>query len=137
MLTYILDNLAPLKSFQVRKNYCYWLSKETKDLMRTRNQAQKLASQTQREEDWNSYRVLRNQVNNRRSFEKLDISRKSLNECSKNSKDTWKCVKDILSWSSNGGPLTQLVSYGSLLTKHADLIETMNSFLITKVHKTR
>ena len=104
--------------------------------MKARNQAQLRASRTQRQEDWNEYKRLRNQVNNRLKFEKSNYSRKKLKECNSNPKETWQCVKSLLAWSS-GGPPTQLVSNGSLLTKPSDLSETMNSYFINKVKKLR
>ena len=61
-LTNILNNLAPLKTFQVRKNYCDWMSPESKTLIKKRNEAQRYTFLTQRDEDWNSYKRLRNQV---------------------------------------------------------------------------
>ena len=69
-------------------------------------------------------------------YEKWNSSRKKLAECRNNSKDTWKHVKSILSWSSSGPP-NQLVYEGALLTKPADLSETMNKFFLNKVAKLR
>ena len=135
-LTNILNNLAPLKTFQVRKNYCDWMSQESKTLIKKRNEAQRYACLTQKDEDWNSYKRLRNQVTNRLKYEKCNSSRRKLAECSSNSKNTWKVVKSILSWSSSGPP-NQLVYEGALLTKPAELSETMNKFFIDKVAKLR
>ena len=133
-LTNILNKLAPIKTFQVRKNYCAWMSHESKNLIKERNEAQRTASRTQRPEDWSYYKKLRNRVNNRLNYEKTNSAKIKLAQCIGNSKDTWKCVKNILSWSS-GGPPNQLVHEGVLLLKPAEMSETMNTFFIDKVSK--
>ena len=56
-LTNILDKLAPLKTFQVRKHYCPWLTNETKLLIQDRNLAQSKATQSNSSDDWKIYKT--------------------------------------------------------------------------------
>ena len=42
-ITFILDEMAPMKTVQIRTNYNPWLSQLTKDLMEERDRRQKLA----------------------------------------------------------------------------------------------
>ena len=51
-ITNILDIMAPMKTFQVRANYAPFLSKETRDLMKARDELHKLASDTRTKDDW-------------------------------------------------------------------------------------
>ena len=43
-LTNVLDEMAPLRTIQIRKNYNPFISKETKELMKARDKLQQLAS---------------------------------------------------------------------------------------------
>ena len=75
----VLDEFAPVKSFQVRNNYVPWLSKETQELMKERNTAQHRAATTGLDEDWHLYRQLRNQVN--RSVKNVKNKWQTVNPC--------------------------------------------------------
>ena len=61
-LSDILDTLAPVKTFQVRKKYAAWLSDNTKDLIKLRNEAQAKAYQNNEQDYWREYKNLRNRV---------------------------------------------------------------------------
>ena len=64
-ITSVLDRMAPMKTVQIRTNYNPWLSQQTKNLMRDRDQLQQIAAETNNQQDWNNYKKLRNTVNNR------------------------------------------------------------------------
>ena len=74
----ILDRMAPFKVTQVRKNYNVWLTDETKELMAVRDIARDKASQTKLAEDWNEYKMLRNNCNTRQKKDKKDNNNKNL-----------------------------------------------------------
>ena len=61
-LTKILDEMAPVRKIQTRKNYAAWMSKETKTLKEKREAAHERAVTTDNQEDWRYYKNLRNQV---------------------------------------------------------------------------
>ena len=67
--------MAPIKVIQVRQKYCPWLSQKTKDLISERNQAQKTASETRDSDDWKKFKHLRNTVNNRLKYEKIEFDK--------------------------------------------------------------
>ena len=62
-ITTALDKTAPIKTFQTRTKYAPWLSKETENLIARRNEAHNIASSTKRNEDWDCFKMLRNQIN--------------------------------------------------------------------------
>ena len=68
-LTCILDEMAPMKTFQVRTCYSPWLSKETVRLMKVRDELHKLASETRDRDDWARFKHMRNRINNRLKYE--------------------------------------------------------------------
>ena len=61
-LTDILDKMAPVKKFQIRTKYAAWLSEETKNKIKERDQAQQSAALSGSEEDWSKYKRLRNDL---------------------------------------------------------------------------
>ena len=52
--------MAPIKTFQQRRQYAPWLSKETKTVMANRDNAVSRAQQSQQPEDWSVVNRLRN-----------------------------------------------------------------------------
>ena len=131
-LTAILDRLAPVKTFQVRNNYAPWLSKESKKLIEERNNAQKLAAETKKPDDWNKYKNLRNTVKNKLRIEKRKWEEFKLNSTEHNPSTIWKNVKGWLNW-KNTGPPSQLFHQGKIINSPAQLASTMNNFFLDKV----
>ena len=58
----ILDEMAPIKTFQTKSKYCPWLTEETKELIKQRNNAQKVLSENKIDENLEHYKNLRNRV---------------------------------------------------------------------------
>ena len=135
-ITIILDKMAPIKVFQVRTNYAPWISSSTKELMKTRDQAQKKAGETNFSIDWNIYKKLRNKVTNILKTEKKIWQSEKLKEATADMGKTWKTVKSWLGWSS-GGPPTQLSVNGVLINKPSLIAQCMNNFFTNKVSTLR
>ena len=131
-LTNILDTLAPIKTFQTRSNYAPWLSDETKNIQKERNEAQEKAAQSNDPEDWRLYRSLRNQATAKGRSDHKKWEEDKLDPNQNTSTDTWKTVKGWLGW-GNSGPPTQLFYKGRMVTKPAGLACSMNGFFIDKV----
>ena len=135
-ITAILDRMAPMKTFQIRNNYCPWLSQLTKDIMLERDRLQKVAAESRNQEDWKTYKKLRNQVNNRLKSEEKTWQRLKLIECGQDSSKLWKTVKGILSWTSSGSP-SQLFHDGKLWTRPQEVATVQNEFFLDKVKQIR
>ena len=120
-LTKLLDEMAPIKSIQIRAKYAPWLSANTKELMRERNWAQQVAGESGLKSDWDKYKHLRNSVTNRLRIEKKHWHRDKLAEYSEDSRATWGHIKRWLGWSS-GGPPSKLISNGVLCNKPLKII---------------
>ena len=58
-----IEEQAPLKKIQPRKNYKSWLQPETKEEMRKRDEQREKARLTGEEKDWEEYKLRRNKVN--------------------------------------------------------------------------
>ena len=131
-LNIILDELAPIKTFQTRVNYAPWLSDETKLLKKQREEAQEKASRTNNLEDWRLFRAIRNQVTAR---SRLDKKKWEENKLEKGD-DMWKTVKNWLGW-KNTGPPNKLFYDGRIVTRPACIASSMNRFFIDKVKSLR
>ena len=135
-LNLILDEMAPVKVVQVRTHYAPWVSKEMKQKIKTRNDAQKKAAETQSEEDWQTYRKLRNYITNNLKNEKKNWQEQKIKTFGGDTSSIWKNIKTWLGWTS-GGPPTKLMKDGLLYTKPKDMAMVMNDYFVTKVRKLR
>ena len=81
------------------------------------------AAETDSQEDWRMYRVLRNQVTAKLRGDKQKWEVKQLDLQENNSSDVWKTVKGWLGWETSGTP-TQLLWEGRIVTSPAGLAST-------------
>ena len=135
-LNRVLDQLAPVKTVQMRSKYAPWLSSETKVIMKERDAAQVQASDSNHPDDWRLFRNLRNHVTRRMRNEKASWERQRLDHSQNSSTNLWKNIKGWLNWKASGPP-TQLYFEGSLINTPKGMATTMNRFFITKVNKLR
>ena len=135
-LSCILDTVAPVRKFQVRKNYCPWLTNETKWLISDRNAAQKKAAETKNPYDWKQFKFLRNKVTSRLKAEKDAWQKRKLSMGYENSSTMWKSIKGWLGWTI-GGPPKQLFDGFKMCNKPSELSSIMNNHFVNKVKKIR
>ena len=126
-LTCILDKMAPVKKIQVRKKYAPWLSKETKEIIRRRDEAQSKAARSREQDDFRLYKNLRNTVANRIKLEKKKWEKDKLDSATNDPGALWGNVKTWLGW-GNHGPPNRLFHGGRMMSSPSDLSRTMNSF---------
>ena len=131
-LLHILDEAAPMKTIQVRTKYAPWLSRQTVELIKERNNLQREASKNNDKEIWKKFKVLRNKINNRLKFEERNWHKLKLEECGENSSKTWKNVKGILQWKTSGSP-NQLFCNGKLISRPQELADAQNEFFLKKI----
>ena len=68
----VFDNHAAIKVFQNRKNYAPWLSDETKELIKKRNELKARSRVSSDPHQLYQYRRLRNTIRNRLKYEKIN-----------------------------------------------------------------
>ena len=129
----ILDQMAPMRTFQMRKSFTPWLSQETLKLIRDRDALYKLAVETKDRDDWKRYKKVRNIVSNRLRYEESNWHKNSLSRCEKDPSQSWKAIKNVLNWTS-GGPPEKLFHDGSLKTKSFEIAEAQNNFFVEKIN---
>ena len=69
-LSSTLDTMAPVLTLQCRRHYAPWLTPATKELMKERDTAQKLAASTDDKDHWRDFKNKRNTVTARLRSEK-------------------------------------------------------------------
>ena len=131
-MNFILDELAPIRTFQTRVNYAPWLSDETKLFKKQREEAQEKAARTNDLEDWRLFRAIRNQVTRRSRSDKKQWEENKLDEAD----NVWGTVKNWLGWKKSGSP-TKLFYNGGIVTRPASIATSMNKFFIDKVKSLR
>ena len=81
----------------------------------TSNEAHKIASSTKRNEDWDCFKMLRNQINSRLRTEKKVWQQNKFDKYDHDSGKAWKNILGWLGWTSGGAP-TKLYSDGQIET---------------------
>ena len=130
----ILDELAPIKTFQTSSKYCPWLSEETKELIKKRNTAQKLLSENKNDDNLKEFKKLRNKVTSNLRNDKINWQKNKLSSCNNDCGKLWKNILGWLNWCSSGSP-TKLYYLGQIVTSPSKLAEIMNNFFVDKVTK--
>ena len=128
----ILDEMAPVKTFQTTSKYCPWLSEETREIIKKRNQAQKELSESKTDERFKNFKELRNKATKNLKNDKKMWQKKKLENCNNDSGKLWKNILGWLNWCSSGSP-TKLYHAGQIVTSPAKLAEIMNNFFVSKV----
>ena len=134
--TSILNIMAPIKNIQTRAKYAPWLSKETKEKIKARNKAQKIASESNLKEDWDEFKRKRNEITKILKSEKRAWQANKIKTFGSDTSSIWKNIKNWLGWTA-GGPPSKLIENGSVFNKPSDIARIMNSFFINKVQNLR
>ena len=129
-LSKVLDKWAPIRKVQIRQNYRPWISKETKDLINQRNLAQELASRSNKAEDWQKFKDLRNKVVTRTRNEKDKWEKNQLDNMTNTPTNLWRNIKSWMGWKSTGPPSQLFVD--KIIVKPKDIANTMNGFFYRK-----
>ena len=126
----ILDTLAPAQRIQIKSNGVPYLSVQSRELQRRRDNQLDIAHITNHPEDWRYYRSLRNQAT---ESIKCDQNRHLQNKVdSKNPGVIWQAVRNI-SGILPKGPPTLLNVGGIVVTSPRKIASAMNQFFINKI----
>ena len=139
----MLNTHAPWTRIQARKSFSPWLTSETKEMMKVRDEwktkAKELAIANQGRiaapeevEAWENYKFYRNKINNRKKTEEKRFKSEKMTENLDSAEQTWKTAKSFMDWKTPGSP-SQLEINGKLVTKASLIAKTINEFFIVKV----
>ena len=99
----ILDKHAPIKTFQMRKNYSPYVSGRTKDLMKERNELKETAVQSGNKEAEKEYKKKGKEIKKALTEDEHEYFRKDFGDNSDPS-TAWKSAKVILKMNNNLAP---------------------------------
>ena len=99
-----IHTMAPVRTVQCRSHYAPWLTTGTKELMKERDSAQKIAASSGNSDDWREYKNKRNTVTARLRQEKKSWERKRLSHTENSPSTLWKNMKGWLNWKTSGPP---------------------------------
>ena len=138
----VLDEHAPWIVFQQRKRFVPWITDETEKMMKKRNEWKQVALKQARDGQdstlaWAEFKILRNQINNRRKFEEKAFKKEKIGKSLHCPQETWKAAKDFMDWDKSSCPPSQLSVNGKLVTKASNIASEMNHFFIEKVRLIR
>ena len=139
----ILNKHAPWKKIQQRKFFVPWISKETKELMRQRDQwklkAKGLAcnpnhglSSQEEVEAWRQYKLYRNKINNIKKNDEYKFKKELVSPHLDSSSDMWSNVKSFMNWKSAGTP-RQILDQNKMYSKSLDIARLLNTFFVQKI----
>ena len=84
---FVLNNHAPWIVYQARKHFCPWLTEKTKKLMEERDKLKQAAvglalagDEHAAGEAWDTFKQVRNQVNNRKKYEEIVFKKEKIAE---------------------------------------------------------
>ena len=129
----ILDNHAPIKVFQTRKNYAPWVSTETKSLIEERDKLKEESTQSDDPEVLKRYKILRNKIKSRlENHEKKEYYKNKFSEANTYSGKAWKTAYQFLGKTQDLSP-KHINSNGKRISAPKLLAEAFNSIFLNKV----
>ena len=111
--------------------YVPWLSNETNQIMKNRNDAKSLAAVINKQEDWLKYKQVRNLVPGRLRSEEANWQRSKQQNSSNNPAEQWRNVLGWLGWENSGSP-SHLFFMANFSTNHWILLIVKINILLIK-----
>ena len=100
----VLDLHAPWIKFQRRKHYSPWLTKETKELIKCRDNWKAVSEDLAKAgatEAWNKFKQVRNKVNNRKKYEENRFKAEKIRSTLDSPAQTWATTKGFYGLEGN------------------------------------
>ena len=132
----ILRELAPIKTYQVRRNFSDWLNDDIKEKIKDRNEKRELARISGNPAHWKEYRISRNHCTNELRKLKVKHHRQMYEkfEKEKDTKSIYRTTKKLLNFNVGGSPQCFMVE-GNPIRRPVDLANTQMNFFVEKVRK--
>ena len=127
----------PVKNVTIRPNDALWLNEEIRLLIEERKRIHTIAKQTDKPEDWESFRKIRNQVVDKVKNRKIEyvetLNSKVCDPENFGKKDWWKLVKSFLSKKGlNPDEIPPIESEGQTYYSSKDKANAFNNFFVSQ-----
>ena len=132
----VLDSMIPIRKVKHKNKRKGWVSNETKQTMKLRDETRSKAAETNSAEDWSNYRKLRNLCSKKVKTDK-NTHFKNLYETAETKKDIkslYRITKEQLGWNS-GGPPSSFIIQGKLTNKPKEVAEHQMEYFDQKLKK--
>ena len=132
----IMDELAPMKTVQSRTNFNNWLSEDTKNEMKLRDTARKIAKETNLDTDWDNFKKRRNNCTDRQRKDKNVYLREiySKMETEHDSSRLFATTKHLMGWKQPSPP-SCFLKEGITYRKQQDLAKIQIDHYENKIKK--
>ena len=129
-----LEKFIPIKKVQRKKDQKSWITTETRKMMEDRDRARAKAAESNEDDDWKSYRKMRNKVVEKVRKDKKEHFKELFDKAEEKNyvKNTFRIAKEQLGWNT-GGPPTALVKGGKLFSKPVEVAEEMSRHFDEKI----
>ena len=132
----ILDYHAPIKTIQIRKKYCPYLSAETKASILERKVLQEEAASSGDTVLLEELKIKRKEVKEAVVDDQKMGKTRDLND-NVSSSQAWKAARSILGITKNMSPTSIKDTDGTLVTNPTKIASIFNDFFLEKVRKLR
>ena len=126
-----LQEQAPPQKIQIKQKLPQFLSTDTIELIKKRDEAYKAAKNTGDIDQSRLYKNLRNRVRKMMTSDKSQSIKQKMEEVKGDPKKEWKEAKDILGWKPAGSPAVLSVQ-GKTVTKSTDIADSINFAILSK-----
>ena len=131
-----LDEIAPVKTFQIRSNYKFGLSEATKDTMKKRDQARsqiRTAKKQEKEVLLKQYKALRNKVTSQIRKESIDFNNNRIAKA-KNENELWKVANDVIN-PKKDSDASIINNDGNVITEEQEVADCFNDYFVDKINQ--
>lgn len=132
----ILDYNGPIKTIQIRKNYCPYLTEETKSLQQERNTLQEEAAKKSDVVLLQEFKIKSKETKKAVAKDKKDGQERDLGK-QESSSHAWKTARNILGLKNTLAPTAIKDKDGSIVTNPNKLANMFNNFFLEKVRLLR
>ena len=128
LLSLIIEKHAPMRTIKVSDKLTPWLTIDFKKLARSRDELKISAVKNKSYILMNSYKHVRNKVNNIGKKLKRDYFTRKIALCKGNLKETWKTINLLLNKRSKTTNVSCLDVEGRNVTDNNEIAQSMNDF---------
>ena len=130
----VLDEIAPIKTTQIRKHYAPHLTEGTKKLMTTRNEMKEKAQKTKKIEDINEYKKTKNITLREQRKDKIKWADDLIRKEGNTKKNLW-CTAKRISGDGRQRAINSLKIDNVRITNQAEIANALNEHFINKIDK--
>ena len=122
------ENHAPLKSKRTRASRSHWINSDIKRRMRFRDSLKNKAIKTGDYNLWDSFKKIRNQVNNEVKEAKRCYYNNRFHNVSNDSKKTWQTINELTGRKSNKSTINGLMINNESISDPKEICNSFNKF---------